>query len=285
MGVRVIDKARKASSHAQLRRGAREVVLIAAAALLYSLVRGLTDDRVNIAFENAERVISFQRSLGIFVEPEMQSWVAGNDAVINTINAVYIAGYWPVLLGTFAWLLFRQPARYALFRNALLASGAITLVIFALFPLAPPRFLPEHGFVDTVSENSAAYRDFSASPFVNEYAAMPSLHFGWILLVGIAWATVGRTALAKAAGMAMPVLMFTAIVLTGNHYIVDGIVGGLVVLLGLAVAVALERRRAQRMPTPALEEPRLSQQQEVPAGPHTETVDNVRSQPRMVAQR
>jgi hypothetical protein len=246
MGVRVIDRVRQTSSSAQARRGAREVVLILTAALLYSLVRGLTDDRVSLAYENAERVIAFQRTLGFFVEPDIQSWVAGHDAVINTINAVYIAGYWPVLVGTFAWLLIRRPARYPLFRNALLASGAITLVIFALFPLAPPRFLPEHGFIDTVSENSAAYRDFSASPFVNEYAAMPSLHFGWILLVGIAWATVGRTALAKAAGVAMPVLMFTAIVLTGNHYIVDGIVGGLVVLLGLAVAAAIERRKALR---------------------------------------
>ncbi|WP_165367636.1 phosphatase PAP2 family protein [Phytoactinopolyspora endophytica] len=237
---------RQTTRDGRAQRIVREVVLILTAALLYSLVRGMTDDRVDLAFDNAERLISFQESLGLFVEPDIQSWVVGHDAVINVINGIYIAGYWPVLVGTLVWLLLRHPDRYTLYRNALLASGAITLAIFALFPLAPPRFLPEHGFIDTVSDNSTAYRDFSASPFVNEYAAMPSLHFGWILLLGIAWATVGQTALAKVFGATMPVLMFTAIVLTGNHYIMDGIVGGTVVLLGLIVAVGIEHWKSAK---------------------------------------
>ncbi|WP_166356240.1 phosphatase PAP2 family protein [Phytoactinopolyspora limicola] len=208
----------------------------------------MTDDRVDLAYDNAERVISFQKSLGFFIEPDLQDWIVGNDALINVINAIYIGGYWPVLVGTLLWLLIRHPDRYPLFRNALLASGSITLVIFAMFPLAPPRFLPQHGFTDTVAENSEAYRDFNASPLVNEYAAMPSLHFGWILLLAIAWVTVGRTTLAKISGVLMPVLMFIAIVLTGNHYILDGIVGGAVVLAGLAIAVGLERLKESRRP-------------------------------------
>ncbi|NEE00351.1 phosphatase PAP2 family protein [Phytoactinopolyspora halotolerans] len=246
MRARVLERVRNATHDGRAQRVVREVVLILTAALLYSLVRGMTDDRVGLAFDNAERLISFQQSIGLFVEPDIQSWVVGHDAVINVINAIYIAGYWPVLVGTLVWLLLRHPDRYPLYRNALLASGAITLVIFALFPLAPPRFLPEYGFVDTVSDNSSAYRDFSASPFVNEYAAMPSLHFGWILLLGIAWTTVGRSAMAKVFGATMPVLMFLAIVLTGNHYILDGIVGGTVVLLGLVVAVGVEHVKAVR---------------------------------------
>lgn len=244
MGARILDHVGGAARGQRVQRGVREGTLIIAAALLYSLVRGLTNDRVDLAFENAERVISFQRSLGMFIEADVQQWVVGNDAAVNVINTIYIAGYWPVLLGSLAWLLIRHPDRYPLFRNALLASGAITLVVFALFPLAPPRFLPEHGFVDTVSENSQAYRDFSASPFVNEYAAMPSLHFGWVLLLSIAWFTVGRTALSRMSGLIMPVLMFAAIILTGNHYVLDAIVGAVVVLIGLAIAVGIERLKA-----------------------------------------
>lgn len=224
-----------------IRHGLREAALVVTAVLMYSLVRGLTDDRVELAFENAHRLISFESALGLFVEPDLQSLITGNEAAINAANAIYIGGYWPVLVGTLLWLLFRHPRDYQLYRNALLVSGGLTLVIFSLFPLAPPRFLPGHGFVDTVSEHSAAYRDFSASPFVNEYAAMPSLHFGWILLMGIAWATVGRTTLARITGVAMPTAMFATIVLTGNHYIMDGLVGGIVVLAGLVVAHGVKR--------------------------------------------
>jgi multisubunit Na+/H+ antiporter MnhF subunit len=264
MGARVLDRVNRAARNPRAQRGIREVVLILTAALLYSLVRGMTDDRVDVAFDNAERVMSFQDSLGFFIEPDLQDRIVGNDAVINVINAIYIGGYWPVLVGTLLWLLIRHPARYPLFRNALLASGAITLVIFALFPLAPPRFLPEHGFTDTVAQNSEAYRDFNASPLVNEYAAMPSLHFGWILLLAIAWIIVGRNTAARLAGVLMPTLMFVAIVLTGNHYILDGIVGGTVVLAGLAIAAAFERRKEERRPTDHSDAPPAS------AGTHSD---------------
>ncbi|AYY14820.1 phosphatase PAP2 family protein [Actinobacteria bacterium YIM 96077] len=244
----VLTTERDISGRSRAWRGIREGLLVATATLLYSLVRGLTDDRVDLAFENAERVISFQSTLGFFVESDMQAWIADNDVAINIVNAIYIGGYWPVLIGTLAWLLVRHPDHYTLYRNALLASGAITLVIFALYPLAPPRFLPEQGFIDTVAENSETYRNFTASPFVNEYAAMPSLHFGWILLLSIAWIAVSKRRIATAFGVIMPISMFAAIVLSGNHFIIDGIVGGIVVLAGLGIAYGIERWKEARRP-------------------------------------
>lgn len=221
----------------------REVTFIAAAALLYTLVRGLTDDRVPVAFANADGVISFERALGIFVEPGLQAAVLQREFLVDVVNAVYIA-YWPIVVGTLVWVMIRHPGHYPLYRNAVLASGAISLVIFALYPLAPPRLLPEHGFVDTIAANSAGYRDFNASALVNEYAAMPSLHVGWVLLVSIAIMNLVRRAAVRATAALLPVAMFAAIVLTGNHYIVDGIAGGVVVLLGLASARAWRRRHA-----------------------------------------
>jgi hypothetical protein len=219
----------------------REALFIAAAAMLYSLVRGLTDDRVDLAFTNAERVISFERALGIFVEPDLQDLALRSDLVTDLANAVYIA-YWPIIIGTLLWLLIRRPESYAFFRNALLASGAFSLAVFASFPLAPPRFLPEYGFTDTIAENSDGYRDFNASALVNEYAAMPSLHFGWVLLASIAIIGVANNRAVRAAAVTLPVLMLASIVLTGNHYLVDAAVGGVVVLAGLGVAVLLRRR-------------------------------------------
>lgn len=219
----------------------REVAFLIAAALLYSLVRGVTDDRVKAAFDNAERVISLERWLGIFVEADMQRVALQGEPVVAMVNAIYIS-YWPLVFGSLAWLLVWHPSRYPLFRNALLASGALSLMVFALFPLAPPRFLPEYGFVDTIASESEGYRSFNASALVNEYAAMPSLHFGWVLLLAIAVVTLADNRLVRAVAAAAPILMLTAIVLTGNHYIIDGVVGGVIVLGGLWIAVGLRRR-------------------------------------------
>lgn len=223
----------------------RELAFVGTAALLYSLVRGLTDDRVDTAFANAERLISFERWLGIFVEPQVQTWAVARDVVVNLANAVYIM-YWPVIIGTFLWLLVRRPEAYRFYRNALLASGGFSLIVFALYPLAPPRFLPEYGFVDTIAAHSDGYREFNASALVNEYAAMPSLHFGWVLLAGIAIYHLVERRLARTVAVAMPVLMLSAIVLTGNHYFMDAIVGGAVVVAGLGVAGLVARRSAGR---------------------------------------
>jgi hypothetical protein len=219
---------------------AREAALIAVAGLLYSLVRGLTDDRVDVAFANAEQVIALERRLGIFVEPDLQRWAMGSELVVNLANAVYIS-YWPIIIGTLLWLLVCRPAAYPLYRTALLGSGLLSLSVFALYPLAPPRFLPEHGFVDTIAVHSDGYRDFNASALVNEYAAMPSLHFGWVLLAGIAIGSLVDHRVPRAAAVAAPVLMLASIVLTGNHYLLDAVVGGAVVLGGLWLAVVINR--------------------------------------------
>jgi hypothetical protein len=219
----------------------REVSFIAAAALLYSLVRGRTDDRVEAAFDNAEQVISLERWLGIFIEADVQRFALRGESVVDLVNAIYIS-YWPIVFGALAWLLLRHPSRYPLYRNALLASGALSLVVFSLYPLAPPRFLPEYGFVDTIASESEGYRSFNASALVNEYAAMPSLHFGWVLLLAIAVVALVPNRAVRAVAVAVPVLMLAAIVLTGNHYLIDAAVGGVIVLAGLWIALALRRR-------------------------------------------
>jgi hypothetical protein len=222
---------------------AREAGLIISGVILYFLVRGLIDGRVAIAFQNADRVIDAERWAGLFVEPQLQRAITDHHWLVEVLNAVYIYGHWPVLVITLAWLLLRHRDDYPRFRNAILISGAIGLVIFATFPVAPPRFLPEFGFVDTVTENSSAYRFLQPPAFVNQYAAVPSLHFGWNLLVGIAWASLAGGAAARLFGLLMPIVMFAAIVLTANHYIVDGIAGGAIALIGLAAAHRIANSR------------------------------------------
>lgn len=222
----------------------REVVLVGVAGLLYSLVRGLTDDRVDLAYANADRVMSLERDLGIFVESDLQGAIVGTPWAVDVANAIYIA-YWPMVIGVAVWLLFARRTMFALYRNALLISGLFGLAIFAVFPLAPPRFAG--GFVDTIAAESAGYRSFNASALVNEYAAMPSMHFGWVLLVGIAVSTLAANRAVRAAGVVVPALMLWSIVVTGNHYLLDAVVGGAIVLAGLGLAWQVRTRFGARL--------------------------------------
>jgi hypothetical protein len=126
-------------------------------------------------------------------------------------------------------------------RNAFLLSGAIGLVIFLNFPTAPPRLLEANGvdlgFVDTIFQEYKKSRPDTPSFFVNEYAAMPSLHIGWNMLVGITLWLSTRNIIIRAFGVLMPLTMFAVIVLTANHYIVDAVAGFGVMMLGLAIAL------------------------------------------------
>ncbi|MEU8223677.1 phosphatase PAP2 family protein [Kribbella sp. NPDC048915] len=218
---------------------AREVVLITAAIVLYFGVRGLMTSRVDVAFRNAGYVIDLERAFGVFVEPELQRAVIGHGWLVELLGYIYIYGHWPVLLSTLLWLLVWHREAYRLFRNAMLISGGVGLVIFASFPVAPPRFLTECGFADTVTERTSAYRVLQPPAFVNQYAAVPSLHFGWNLLMGIALVLLGGHWIIRLFGWVMPILMFAAIVLTANHFVFDGVAGGALALLGLYAATRI----------------------------------------------
>jgi len=218
---------------------AHEPVLIATAIALYFGVRGLITTRIDTAYRNAGYVVDLERSAAVFVEPRLQGSVTDHVWLVEVLGYIYIYGHWPVVLATLLWLLIRHRDAYRRFRDAMLISGAIGLVIFALFPVAPPRFLPGYGFVDTVTERTSAYRVLQPPAFVNQYAAVPSLHFGWNLLMGIALASLAGHWAVRVFGWLMPILMLAAIVLTANHYLFDGLAGGVIALLALLVASRL----------------------------------------------
>jgi len=225
----------------------REVSLAVLGFLVYFGVRGLTDARVSVAEANAERVVRLEEWLGIAHETQWQAKIVEYDGLVTSFNWIYMFGHWPVIAVTAFWLLFTQPVHYRLIRNAFLISGAIGLVIFAVFPVAPPRLF-DPDIVDTVSDRSRSYRVLQPPIFVNQYAAMPSLHFGWNLLIGIALVLYAKPVIVRAAGVILPILMFAAVILTANHFILDPLAGSVVALAGLAAAVWYQRRVAQPPP-------------------------------------
>jgi hypothetical protein len=223
----------------RLSRFLREFLLVAPAALLYFLVRGLVDARRADAIRHANQVIDFEKMLGIHRERALQAHILRSEFLVDVVNWIYIWGHWPVVILTMTWLILFRHERFATYRNAFLIAGATGMVIFALYPVAPPRLVDNLGFIDTVTERSRSYRVLQPPALTNPYAAMPSLHFGWNLLMGIAVFRESRHWAGKLFGVVMPIAMFASIVLTANHYILDGVVGGLIVLLSLAISLTL----------------------------------------------
>jgi hypothetical protein len=172
------------------------------------------------------------------------------------MNWIYIWGHWPVIITTLVWLAVQHGPAYRLTRDTMLLSGAIGLVVFALFPVAPPRLM-DIGLVDTVTEYSDAYRVLQPPGFVNQYAALPSLHVGWDLLIGIAIFKCARHVWVRSMGLVLPPLMAVAVVASANHYVVDVLAGVAVVLASRSVVNALHQLYAGHELTGASAAPRV----------------------------
>lgn len=216
-----------------------EVLLIGLALPLYYLVRGSAHERVREALVRGSQLVLLERRLGIFWEADLQHHILSYHWLVELLNAVYLYGHLPVIGALAVWLYFWHRPQYLLMRNAFLISGGIGLIVYVLFPVAPPRFLPEWGFVDTVFRQYDTGRPLTPSFFTNEYAAVPSLHFGWNLLVGVAiWLATRHLAL-RFFAVFMSVAMFATIILTANHYFLDAAAGLAAVALGMAIALAV----------------------------------------------
>jgi hypothetical protein len=218
-----------------------EIFLLGSALPLYYLVRGITntDTRLDQAVQRGVDIIRVEQSLGIFWEVQLQSWVLSYGWLVSFLNAFYLYGHLPIIGALAVWMYFWHRPQYLVMRNAFLISGAIALIFYVNFPTAPPRLLPHelgYGFVDTIFQEYNKSRPDTPSWFVNEYAAFPSMHIGWNLLVGISLWLATRNAFMRAFGVLMPFTMFCVIILTGNHYLLDALAGILVMLIGLGIA-------------------------------------------------
>ena len=244
-----------------------QVVLFVLFALAYFAIRGLTESGQAQAFRNAERLIEFEQSVGIYWEEQLQSLIIDHDLLVDMANWAYIWFHWPAITIAGIYLAATSRHRYAVIRNAIFISGAIGLIIFATFPVAPPR-LAVDGLVDTITARSNSYRVLQPPSLTNQYAALPSLHFGWNLLIGIGLFWSSKHLLVRIVAVFLPSAVFVAVILTANHYIIDPIVGGALALFGLAVAVSGPGLLTRIFP--GLVHQRAQAAQEVAASSHRE---------------
>lgn len=236
-------------SRVTLRRLSTEVAVILAAVLVYFGVRGETAVDPAIAHAHSERLVDLEIWLGMNIEHAVQNVVSASQGAVMVMNWVYIWGHWPVIAGVLLWLFVSRPDGYREIRAAMILSGAVGLVVFAGFPVAPPR-LADPDIVDTVSEYSTSYRVLQPPALVNQYAAMPSLHVGWDLLMGIALVTYARHRWMRVLGVLLPLAMVISVVSTGNHYLVDAVAGAVLVTVSLVAVRVWQRRRAHDISGP-----------------------------------
>lgn len=206
----------------------RELLLLFAMLWCYRYVRYVARDQIETAFENAETVLRIERLLGLDFEAAFQRMVLPYEDFLRGLNRYYITVHFTGTVAFLAWAFVRSHADYTKLRRVLVVVSGAALAIHVAFPLAPPRMMP--GFVDTMALwGPNPYRSEAVSDFANQYAAMPSLHVGWSLIVAYGIVQIARSPWRWLA-VVHPALTLLAVTLTANHYWLDGAVAAALVV-------------------------------------------------------
>jgi hypothetical protein len=217
-----------------------EVGVLGGLWLVYTLGRALAGRHTGSAGGHASDVRSLERFLHLPDEGRVQRGVLGWNWLVHAANDYYKYEHFVALVVVAAWLLLWRPERYLRFRQVLVLTSALGLVLHAAYPLTPPRLRPDFGVVDTgVRYGESVYGgDPHNHGLLNQYAAMPSLHVAWAVLFALTAVTVSRSRWRWLA-VPYPAVTTYVVVITGNHYWLDGVVG--IVLLGVALLVPTRR--------------------------------------------
>lgn len=211
-----------------------EVALFALALLVYQGSRALVVGQPSTAFENAAGIIHWEKAQGLFIETSIQQWILNHIELAEILNYFYLYAHYTVT-PLFFVLLYRKRARiYPYVRNAFLAANGIALIVYTLYPVAPPRLAgAREGFVDTLDNISDIdLHGGMFSGWFNPHAAVPSMHFGYALMIGMVGVVLLRSWPLRLLAITYPAIVFVTITGTANHYVLDSVAGGLVVAAG-----------------------------------------------------
>lgn len=197
---------------------------------VYNLGRILAAQDVARADENARWILRIQEWMPLPSEAWIQGQVIDNELLIEAANRYYAAAHFPVAFGLLLWLFLRRRETYHWAKRSLIAATGVGMIIHMVLPVTPPRLLAELGMVDTALQGGdSVYAAPVLSGLSNEYAAMPSFHVGWALLVAVVLITAGRTRWRWLWAL-HPTLTLAVVVVTANHYWLDAVVGCALVL-------------------------------------------------------
>jgi membrane-associated phospholipid phosphatase len=221
-------------------------MLFAGAYYAYRLVRGFVDGEIGLAFENARHLVSAERSLGLFFEPAVQSWARAHAWIVTGADWMYLNSHFVVTTTFLIWLYLARNEAFYFVRNMFMVSMGFALAGYMAFPTAPPRFLPEWGFTDTVASFVGEAAENGANVLYNPFAAVPSMHVAFALMIAVPGIRLVHHRLAKLLWGIYPVLVTFVVVATGNHFWLDAALGALVAALSAwAASAALARARPE----------------------------------------
>jgi PAP2 superfamily len=235
---------RRVWSAFQSRDGLKQIAIVLASVAVYESARSLIEPNWALARANAERIAELERGLSFAWEQSLQRAFLGVPELITAMNLFYFVGHF-VLTGIFfLWLYRSSRDGFRSFRNGFLVATALAVLIHWWFPTAPPRVVGELGIMDTLHVFwNVDIGSPHASAFSNPVAAVPSLHAGWAVGVGVGLVRYARRHVLRVLGVLYPVAVMLTIVVTGNHFIFDALAGIAVLGAGFLVAELPSIRR------------------------------------------
>ncbi len=207
----------------------RQLALFVGAYVLYQVVRGVIGSGGYKPFGDAMKIINLERALHVFIEPSVQAWTSSVHWLMDVADWSYLNAHYFVTFGALVFIYLRRNDSFYFVRNMFMVAMAIALVAYAVYPTAPPRLLPEWGFTDSISQFlGVAHLDYGPEKaFLNLYAAVPSMHVCFALMVGWPMACLVKARPAKVLWALYPLFITFVVVATGNHYLTDAFLGAL----------------------------------------------------------
>lgn len=215
----------------------RQLGILALVDLAYELVRGVAQGQRAVALAHGQQLIEVERSTHTFFEPGLQAIVLPVHWLVDVANQVYLNSQFTITLSFLVWLYVFRNESYYFVRNMFVVAMGLALIGYTLYPTAPPRMFPERGFVDTIVDFSRVNHDSAvAKVFINPYAAVPSMHVAFALMIGVTGVRVARRWFARAFWASWPALVVWVVIVTANHYWIDAALGALVAAAAALVA-------------------------------------------------
>ena len=224
----------------------RQYALFAAAYYVYRIVRGMVDGEIPEAFAHSRALIEAEQAMGLFFEPALQDWATRAEWPLTVANWMYVNSHFTVTTTFLVWLYLARNHAYYFVRNMFMIAMGLALVGYVLYPAAPPRFFPEYGFTDSVEQFVGPVASQGASLLYNPYAAVPSMHVAFALMIAIPAMMLVRWRVLKVVWALYPALVTFVVMATANHFWLDAALGVLVAAVSAyAASAALARARPE----------------------------------------
>jgi membrane-associated phospholipid phosphatase len=232
----------------------RQAMIMMACYAAYDISRALAQGREAAALANGVFFMNLEKALGIWWEPWVQGRVSALDPLMTALVWIYQYAHLPIIIGVMVWVFTRRRGSWVLYRNWFLAMNFIAVIVFALLPTAPPRMIFTSGVADINFLHGVRTQILENGLLANPFAAMPSLHFGYALFIGVVLYMLADGRWTRYFGFVYALIVLVAIVATGNHFIIDAVAGALVALAAWAFAVNVQPGTVPQAPAVTVRE-------------------------------